>query len=201
MDLQQAQFAIRLAELEQKKTELGKANSEAKVSETVGTLTIRGVRGSYPLHWSSCATEVYVCDASPKVSQQSVVKAMKRLLWLGSSLANLDQAAAISSLRQFADRIILLPEDTMLIGVDCCKDVENTKSAQNEDAGHWKAYTINGLNDAGTILGDEPAENLTEGQLSWRYEARCDAVSRRHSVCILSFSMAMIADNRRAKVY
>lgn len=174
-----AHLRQRLLELRHEKSRLGSTGrdkEEGRASRTVGCLKIGGVCGSYS------DTLSLLRDGSLDLNREGEGRRKKCLLWLGSSIANLDQAAATDFLRQFVVRDILLPGDTMLVGVDCCQDVDKVKLAYSEDSDKWKAYVENAMRNVSAALGGKAAQDSGECLSSWQYEARWDAVNSRHVV-------------------
>ena len=77
----------------------------------------------------------------------------KCILWLGSSIGNLDRKEAAHFLSQFSP--ILRAQDTMLIGIDACKDKDKVFHAYNDKDGKTHDFILNGLLRANTIMGQE----------------------------------------------
>jgi uncharacterized SAM-dependent methyltransferase len=121
---------------------------------------LKGLYGTYDhaLEWLK----------SPKISAKP-----KTILWLGSSLGNFTRADVPPFLKGF--RAALQPGDSMLIGIDSCKEPERVyseyaldciylacsltipflKEAYNDSEGVTRAFTLNGLMNANRILGTE----------------------------------------------
>ncbi|KAJ4301696.1 hypothetical protein N0V90_003789 [Kalmusia sp. IMI 367209] len=85
---------------------------------------------------------------SPEISAKP-----KTILWLGSSLGNFTRADVPPFLSGFSDA--LKPGDTMLIGIDSCKDPERVFRAYNDSEGVTREFTLNGLKNANRILEAE----------------------------------------------
>ncbi|KAL6710167.1 hypothetical protein ACN47E_009958 [Coniothyrium glycines] len=77
----------------------------------------------------------------------------KTILWLGSSLGNFMRHEVPPFLSGFGD--VLHPGDTMLIGIDSCKDPERVFHAYNDRDGITHDFILNGLNHANEIMGEE----------------------------------------------
>ncbi|KAI9827237.1 MAG: hypothetical protein M1832_005375 [Thelocarpon impressellum] len=75
----------------------------------------------------------------------------KCVLSLGSSIGNFPRAEAAEFLAGFAR--VLRPEDSMLIGLDACKDKDKVYHAYNDREGVTHDFLRNGLLQANTILG------------------------------------------------
>jgi EasF-like predicted methyltransferase len=80
-----------------------------------------------------------------------IVDRPKTILWLGSSLGNFKRHEVAPFLKGFRDAI--RPGDTMLIGIDSCKDSERVFHAYNDKEGVTRAFTLNGLQHANSIMG------------------------------------------------
>ncbi|ORY18361.1 C-type lectin protein [Clohesyomyces aquaticus] len=74
----------------------------------------------------------------------------KTILWLGSSLGNFKRHEAAPFLAGF--REALQPGDTMLIGIDSCRDPERVYRAYNDRENVTHDFTLNGLTHANNIM-------------------------------------------------
>lgn len=84
--------------------------------------------------------------------QSPAVKAKpKTILWMGSSIGNFRRHEVPPFLAGFRDA--LQPGDTMLIGIDSCKDPERVFPAYNDRENVTREFTLNGLKHANTIMG------------------------------------------------
>lgn len=75
------------------------------------------------------------------------------ILSLGSSIGNFNHEDAAQFLAGFAQ--ILGPSDSMLIGLDACKDSDKVFKAYNDREGVTNQFYMNGLARANSILGFE----------------------------------------------
>ncbi|CRG83805.1 Meiotically up-regulated gene 158 protein [Talaromyces islandicus] len=72
---------------------------------------------------------------------------------LGSSLGNFNRAAAAEFLNQYAR--LLGPADSLIIGLDSCKDRDRVYDAYNDSQGVTRRFYVNGLIHANEVLGHE----------------------------------------------
>ncbi|KAK2839253.1 hypothetical protein FQN49_006323 [Arthroderma sp. PD_2] len=72
---------------------------------------------------------------------------------LGSSMGNFNPSEAAGFLKGFARS--LGPADSMVIGLDPCKDSEQVFRAYNDSKGVTRQFYLNGLSNANTVLGFE----------------------------------------------
>ena len=77
----------------------------------------------------------------------------KCILWLGSSIGNLDRTEAADFLRGFSE--VLRNQDTMLIGIDACQESEKVFHAYNDKQGVTHEFILNGLMHANKVMGKE----------------------------------------------
>ena len=75
------------------------------------------------------------------------------ILWLGSSIGNLTRPEAGDFLAAFSGT--LSPQDTMLIGVDACRDEDKVYKAYNDREGKTHQFILNGLKHANRLIGKE----------------------------------------------
>lgn len=75
----------------------------------------------------------------------------KTILWLGSSLGNFKRHEVPPFLAGFCDAV--QPGDTMLIGIDSCKDPDRVFHAYNDRENVTHEFTLNGLKHANRIIG------------------------------------------------
>ncbi|GAM34851.1 sulfatase [Talaromyces pinophilus] len=73
------------------------------------------------------------------------------VLSLGSSIGNFGHADAASFLRQYAQ--LLGPTDSIIIGLDGCKDKDRVYRAYNDSKGITRRFYLNGLAHANQVLG------------------------------------------------
>ncbi|OIW29130.1 hypothetical protein CONLIGDRAFT_682048 [Coniochaeta ligniaria NRRL 30616] len=137
-------------------------------------IAIRGVCGSYFDSLSRLQKGEFQCGES----NMDTVPSRKCLMWLGSSVTNMEPAEAIAFLRNLATSG-LQDDNMLLIGVDHCRDTDKIKAAYSETSGRWKAYVRNGIRNAGVLLGRHGAP-LTAGAERWELVTRWDKENGRH---------------------
>lgn len=155
---------------------------EVVPKDRVGKIALRGICGSYLECLSLLNDARLVKDTPVLISEGRHTVQKKCLLWLGSSLTNLHPADAVAHLQKFTGNDVLGPGDTILVGLDRCRDVSKVKSAYSESSQCWQAYMRNAVRSAGLILGGDAKSKLDESS-SWEYVARWDSVNGKHMVC------------------
>jgi EasF-like predicted methyltransferase len=95
----------------------------------------------------------------------------KSVLWLGSSLANMDREDSAAFLQRFP----MNPGDTWVIGIDRRNDPFKVWRAYNDSQGVTRDFELNGLLNANRIMG---SQEFKEGE--WEYVGEYDAVGGRH---------------------
>jgi uncharacterized SAM-dependent methyltransferase len=95
----------------------------------------------------------------------------KSILWLGSSLANMDREDSAAFLQGFP----MNPGDTWVIGIDRRKDPFKIWRAYNDSQGVTRDFELNGLVNANKIIGTEAFK-----QEDWDYVGEYDAIGGRH---------------------
>lgn len=95
----------------------------------------------------------------------------KTVLSLGSSIGNFERADAAAFLAGFAD--VLTPNDTMLLGLDACTDVEKVYHAYNDREGVTHEFILNGLKHANHLLGHE-AFHIQDWKVVGKYNKQDD---------------------------
>ncbi|KAF2121345.1 C-type lectin protein [Lophiotrema nucula] len=103
----------------------------------------------------------------------NIIEKPKTILWLGSSLGNFKREELPPFLSGFRDAIG--EGDTMLIGIDSCKDPNRVYHAYNDRDGTTHAFIHNGLKHANRITG-ENTFNLDD----WEVIGEYDQVAGRH---------------------
>ncbi|KAF2727626.1 hypothetical protein EJ04DRAFT_529296 [Polyplosphaeria fusca] len=106
---------------------------------------------------------------SPEVSSKP-----KAILWLGSSLGNFKREELPPFFTAFRDAIGV--GDTMLVGIDSCKDPDRVFHAYNDQDGVTHEFIRNGLKNANCIMGDDSAFNLDD----WEVIGEFDKQAGRH---------------------
>jgi L-histidine Nalpha-methyltransferase / hercynylcysteine S-oxide synthase len=112
----------------------------------------------------------------------------KSILWLGSSIANMDRENSAAFLKSFP----MNAGDSWVVGIDRRGDAFKVWRAYNDSQGVTREFELNGLRNANKILGKE---EFKAGE--WEYVGEYDADGGRHeawfvplkdvSVCDLSF--------------
>ena len=132
-------------------------------SGTFSHVRCRGLYGTYDdgLEWLRRS-----CRSKPSV-----------VLWMGSSLGNLEHPDAATFLSQFAS--ILQPSDALLVAVDGCLEKDQVFSAYNDREGVTQAFYRNGLDHANRVLGYELFK-----QRDWDVVGEFDEEHWRHNAFI-----------------
>lgn len=95
----------------------------------------------------------------------------KSILWLGSSVANMDREDSAA----FLQRLPMNPGDTWVIGIDRRNDALKVWRAYNDSQGITREFELNGLRNANKVLG---SEEFKDGD--WEYVGEYDATEGRH---------------------
>jgi EasF-like predicted methyltransferase len=95
----------------------------------------------------------------------------KTILWLGSSIANMDREDSAAFLQRFP----MNPGDSWVIGIDRRKDAFKVWRAYNDSQGVTREFELNGLRNANKVLGGEEFK-----EAEWEYVGEYDAVGGRH---------------------
>ena len=90
----------------------------------------------------------------------------KAVFWLGSSIGNFSRREAAEFLKTIT--AVLQPADSMLIGIDSCKEVSRVYRAYNDHEGLTHEFYANGLLNANRILGNS-VFNLENWQILGEY--------------------------------
>ncbi|KAF1841280.1 uncharacterized protein K460DRAFT_399093 [Cucurbitaria berberidis CBS 394.84] len=101
----------------------------------------------------------------------------KTILWLGSSLGNFKRHEVAPFLAGFGD--VLRASDTMLIGIDSCKEPERVFHAYNDRDNVTHEFILNGLEHANELMG-ETAFNLQD----WEVVGEYDEEAGRHQAFV-----------------
>lgn len=107
------------------------------------------------------------------LKSSSVKDRPKTILWLGSSLGNFKRHEAAPFLAGFSDAI--KTGDTMLIGIDSCKDPSRVYHAYNDRQNVTHEFILNGLKHANRLMEKE-AFKLDE----WEVIGEFDEEAGRH---------------------
>lgn len=94
----------------------------------------------------------------------------KTVLWLGSSIGNFKRHEAKMFLGRFSDALQI--GDTMLIGIDACKDPDRVLHAYNDKDNVTHKFILNGLSHANRILDQENAFKLGEWEVIGQFNVK-----------------------------
>ena len=97
----------------------------------------------------------------------------KCVLWMGSSIGNLDRSEAAEFLQGFSD--VLRDQDSMLIGIDACQDSDKVYHAYNDERGTTHKFVLNGLMHANKLMGKEVFRKD-----DWKVIGEYDETAGRH---------------------
>ena len=75
----------------------------------------------------------------------------KCILWMGSSIGNLDRTEAADFLKSIFE--VLQGQDSMLIGIDACQEGDKVYHAYNDKRGITHKFILNGLLHANKLMG------------------------------------------------
>lgn len=115
----------------------------SQIPNTVGNnVTCVGLHGTYD-------------DGLKWLSTNPLVKEKKKcILWLGSSIGNLDRENATVFLKKVTETALNVG-DTVLVGVDGCKTADKVWKAYNDPYGVTRKFELNALLHANQMLGHE----------------------------------------------
>ncbi|KAJ4379613.1 hypothetical protein N0V86_004794 [Didymella sp. IMI 355093] len=111
------------------------------------------------------------------LKSSSVKDKPKTILWLGSSLGNFKRHESAPFLAGFSDAI--KPGDTMLIGIDSCKDPSRVYHAYNDEQNVTHEFILNGLKHANRLMNNETFK-LDE----WEVIGEFDEEAGRHQAFV-----------------
>ena len=97
----------------------------------------------------------------------------KCILFLGSSIGNFPRSEAANFLKQFTQ--VLQPKDSIIIGVDSCKDSDKVYRAYNDVGGVTHRFILNGLSQANVIIGRDVFH-----EKDWKVVGEYDEEAGRH---------------------
>lgn len=97
----------------------------------------------------------------------------KCILWMGSSIGNLERTEAVDFLRGCSE--VLQGQDSMLIGIDACHESDKVYRAYNDKRGTTHEFILNGLKHANKLMGKEVFR-----EDDWKVMGEYDEVARRH---------------------
>ncbi|KAL6161304.1 hypothetical protein ACJBU6_00424 [Exserohilum turcicum] len=108
-------------------------------------------------------------DALEWLKSPAVEAKPKTILWLGSSLGNFKRHEVPPFLAGFGR--VLQTGDTMLIGIDSCKDPERVFHAYNDRNGVTHKFILNGLKHANALMGDRTF-NMDDWEIIGEYDVK-----------------------------
>lgn len=111
----------------------------------------------------------------------------KTILWLGSSLGNFKRHEAAPFLAEFGHA--MKPGDTMLIGIDSCKDPDRVYHAYNDQANVTHEFILNGLKHANRLMERESFK-LEE----WEVIGEYDEEAGRHHAFVAPLKDVVVED-------
>ncbi|CAA9965073.1 Methyltransf 33 multi-domain protein [Pyrenophora teres f. maculata] len=112
-------------------------------------------------------------DALEWLKSPAIEAKPKTILWLGSSLGNFKRHEVPPFLAGFGE--VLQTGDTMLIGIDSCKDAERVFHAYNDRNGVTHRFILNGLKHANALMGEN-----TFNMDDWEAIGEYDKQAGRH---------------------
>ena len=95
------------------------------------------------------------------------------ILWMGSSIGNLDRIEAAEFLQGFSN--VLRDQDSMLIGIDACQESDKVYHAYNDERGTTHKFVLNGLMHANRLMGKEVFRKE-----DWKVIGEYDETAGRH---------------------
>lgn len=112
-------------------------------------------------------------DGLAWMKQAANVGKPKCILWMGSSIGNLERTEAADFLKGFSE--VLQGQDSMLIGIDACQKGEKIYHAYNDKRGITHEFILNGLVHANKLMGKEVFIKA-----DWRVVGEYDEEAGRH---------------------
>ena len=104
------------------------------------------------------------------LKSSKVSKKPKTILWLGSSLGNFKRPEVPPFLAGFRD--VIQPGDTMLIGIDSCKDPDRVYHAYNDRDDVTHQFLLNGLKHANRIMEEGTGFKLDDWEAIGEYDVQ-----------------------------
>jgi EasF-like predicted methyltransferase len=132
------------------------------------------------------------------LKSSSVKDKPKTILWLGSSLGNFKRHEAAPFLAGFSDAI--KTGDTMLIGIDSCKDPSRVYHAYNDNQNVTHEFILNGLKHANRLM-----EKATFKLDEWEVIGEFDEAAGRHHAFVsplkdVTIEGAKISEGERIRI-
>lgn len=151
----------------------------SQIPNTVGkNITCVGLHGTYD-------------DGLKWLSTNPLLKEKKKcILWLGSSIGNLDRENATSFLKKIADTAFNVG-DMMLVGVDGCKTADKVWGAYNDPYGVTREFELNALLHANKILGGD-----VFSKKDWEYVGLWNSEEGRHEAYLQALQDLVIDKGR-----
>lgn len=101
------------------------------------------------------------------------------IMWLGSSIGNLDRDASSTFLRELQERC-LRPGDLFLLGADRRNEPSRVATAYNDPKGITREFIMNGLDHLNTIFGAPDGHRTYINRDDFEYISHYDPVKGRH---------------------
>lgn len=146
----------------------------AAVEGVYSHIECRGLLGTYD-------------DGLAWLKQIDNIKKPKCILWMGSSIGNLDRTEAATFLKGFSE--VLGEQDSMLIGVDACQDKDKVYNAYNDKRGKTHEFILNGLSHASRLAG---AEIFVKDD--WKVIGEYDEEAGRHQAFLTPVKNVMVEE-------
>jgi L-histidine Nalpha-methyltransferase / hercynylcysteine S-oxide synthase len=112
-------------------------------------------------------------DGLAWLKSKNIAPRQKTILSMGSSIGNFKRADGANFLKNFST--VLRPGDTIILGMDGCKDPEKVYHAYNDKNGITHEFIRNGLRHANRIFGHE-AFDISK----WNVVGEYDKAAGRH---------------------
>ena len=112
-------------------------------------------------------------DGLAWLKETAILGRPKCILWMGSSIGNIDRTEAAEFLKGFSD--VLRDQDAMLIGIDACQESDKVYHAYNDKQGTTHEFILNGLVHANKLMGKEVFKRD-----DWKVIGEYDEMAGRH---------------------
>ncbi|OAL55035.1 hypothetical protein IQ07DRAFT_596465 [Pyrenochaeta sp. DS3sAY3a] len=168
VDIQHTALTHRISELALANPSFQVGRHHENPARRNGKIALRGVCGTYQDALGVLEKDLLIRD-TPQFHREGEATTQKKcLLWLSSSISNATPADAAIALRTFAGEAILRRGDTILVGLDRCRNANKVQAAYSEQSPCWKEYIRNGIRNAGAAVGLEATQYLDGGD-NWDY--------------------------------